>query len=113
MTLARGRRSRQSHSSPNRRVNSSTRRKPCAVVNSFISGTRRRPSASGNCKPLAASPSRAFRGAISGNSSAQRSMKSPENCSTRSRSGKTTPSGSSLTQLCGRFGPVRIRLPAP
>ena len=47
----------------------------------------------------------------SGSSRIASAMKASENCTTRLRSGTSSPGGTSLTQLCGRFGPVSTRLP--
>jgi len=66
-----------------------------------------------NWMPRRASPSNAG----SADSSSKVRMQSPanpaENCSTMQRSGTVVPGGTSVSQLCGRSGPVMTRLPGP
>ena len=49
--------------------------------------------------------------AISGISAIASATKPSVNCTTRLRTRTASPGETSLTQLCGRFGPVRTRLP--
>ncbi|KGD20721.1 hypothetical protein DP42_4228 [Burkholderia pseudomallei] len=95
----------------NSAISTSTRRQPCALASSSISGATASPISSGNCTPRDASSIRSSTGCSSANAATIFSAASRENCSTTSRDGTRSPGPSSLIQLCGRFGPVTTRLP--
>ena len=84
---------------------------PWAVSRRRISTSASRETASENSTPRWASTSRRSSVASSGKASMPRRIALPENCSTMQRSSTVVPGATSLTQLCGTFGPIRHSCP--
>ena len=92
-------------------MKSAMRRMPCASTSSASIGPSSSAVASGKSAPRRLSSRIPRQQPSSGKRRVASAMKSSENCTTRPRSGTPASAGTSLTQLCGRFGPVSTRLP--